>query len=91
LAIFFLENSAAAKLISPEDIPKSVREEIITIKLVAAERIPKSSMLKALATITVKTNPKKAANKLPPNKIYVSLAVPDLTRPNARLIYFFTC
>jgi hypothetical protein len=52
----------------PAEIPISAREEIMAIRLLTAEKTPKSPTLRPLAITIVNKNPKKAEATLPANR-----------------------
>ena len=72
---FSSESKFATKFTRPAEIPTSDKEIKIYIRFVAAENMPKSETVKALAATKVNKNPKKAEKTFPAKTIYVSIAV----------------
>ena len=68
------------KLIIAEEMPKSESEPKRVDRAKSAEKMPKFSGAKALATITVKSIPPKAIKTLPIIVMAVSLDVPERRR-----------
>jgi len=63
------DSRPATKCTKPAEMPISDSEIKIYIRLFAAENIPKSDTLSALAANNVKTKPVKADSKLPLKRI----------------------
>ncbi len=71
LALFFFPfvQNEATKFINPEDTPMSLTEAIMTIRFAAAEKIPNSATLKALAIRRVNKKPRKAEARFPTKRM----------------------
>lgn len=78
------------KINYPGRKPEIGEEISMIIKLDAAEKIPKSLTLSALATTIVNKNPRKALNTFPEKRTYVSLAVPVVAKPKILRKCFLT-
>jgi hypothetical protein len=85
-----LERCSEIKFTEPADIPTSAREDKMITRFRVAEKIPKSAIERARATMRVNKKPKKAEKTFPAKRIYVSFAVPEKARTLTLSIYFLT-
>lgn len=85
-----LARCSETKLTDPLDIPISASEARIIIRLVAAEKIPKSETDTARATISTNKNPQKAESVFPIKSTAVSFIVADKIELFNNSKYLFT-
>jgi len=83
----FIPSLTETKLIMAVVIPRSVKEEIITIKLAAAENTPNSDTVSFCVRMYINMKPKSAEKLLPIKSIKVSREVSENSALMALLIY----